>query len=216
MNNPDVVGYLAALLVFATFWMKTMTTLRTVGIASNIFFIGYGYLAAAYPPLLLHLLLLPLNVMRLREMLRLSRQVEQAAAGNLSMDWVKPFTSSRRMSAGEVLFRKGDTADQMFFVVSGRCRLMETGIDIAPGAVAGELAFLSTDKARTQTMQCVEDGELLQITYAELKQLYFQNPSFGFYFLQLSSRRLFENITRLEAEIVRLRTLSGPQSAIAQ
>ncbi len=86
MNNADVVGYLAALLVLATFWMKTMTTLRTVGIASNIFFIGYGYLAAAYPPLLLHLLLLPLNVMRLREMLRLSRQVEQAAAGNLSMD----------------------------------------------------------------------------------------------------------------------------------
>ena len=120
------------------------------------------------------------------------------------------------MSAGEVLFRKGDTADRMFFVVSGRCQLMEIGIDIATGAVVGELAFLSTDKARTQTTQCVEDGELLQITYAELKQLYLQNPSFGFYFLQLSSRRLFENITRLEAEIVRLRTLSGLQSTIVR
>lgn len=62
MNQADVIGYVAALLVFVTFWMKTMVPLRMLGIASNVFFIGYGYLAAAYPPLLLHILLLPLNL----------------------------------------------------------------------------------------------------------------------------------------------------------
>jgi hypothetical protein len=30
MNNPDVVGYLAALLVFATFWMKTMGSVQNL------------------------------------------------------------------------------------------------------------------------------------------------------------------------------------------
>jgi len=152
MSQADIIGYAAALLVFVTFWMKTMVPLRALGIASNLFFIGYGYLAGAYPPLVLHVLLLPLNLMRLREMLQLTKQVQQAAAGNLNMDWLKPFTSSRRMTGGEILFRKGDIADRMFFIASGRCRLVESGIDIGPGSVTGELALLSPDKARTQTL----------------------------------------------------------------
>ena len=78
MNFADGVGYLAALLVLMTFWMRTMVPLRYMGIASNVLFMGYGYLAAAYPPLVLHVLLLPLNFVRLREMIRLTRQGFQA------------------------------------------------------------------------------------------------------------------------------------------
>jgi CRP/FNR family cyclic AMP-dependent transcriptional regulator len=149
--------------------------------------------------------------MRLREMLQLSRQVKEAASGNLNMDWLKPFSSKRRMQAGEVLFNKGETADRMFIIVSGRCRLAESGVDLAPGAVVGELALLSPDKTRTQTMQCTESGGLLEITYGQVRQLYFQNPTFGFYFLELASKRLFENIGRLEAEVARLRAHSIQQ-----
>jgi CRP/FNR family transcriptional regulator, cyclic AMP receptor protein len=212
MNRGDFIGYAAALLVFITFWMKTMVPLRTLGIVSNLFFIGYGYMAGAYPPLFLHLLLLPLNLMRLREMLQLTRQVQQAAAGNLNMDWLKPFSVHRRMQAGDILFSKGDIADRMYFVVSGRCRLAESGIDIAPGAVVGELALLSADKTRTQTLRCAESGELLEITYSQVRQLYYQNPTFGFYFLQLTSKRLFDNIAKLEAEVARLRASVAPET----
>jgi CRP/FNR family transcriptional regulator, cyclic AMP receptor protein len=215
MSQADVIGYVAAIFVFVTFWMKTMIPLRTLGIASNLFFIGYGYLAGAYPPLLLHLLLLPLNSVRLYQMLQLSKQVREAAAGNLNLDWLKPFTSSRTMATGEILFRKGDVADRMFFVVSGRCRLVESAIDILPGAVVGELGLLSPDKTRTQTMQCVEGGGLLEITYEQVRQLYFQNPKFGFYFMELTSRRLFENIARLETEVATLQARSSPDAAIA-
>jgi CRP/FNR family transcriptional regulator, cyclic AMP receptor protein len=211
MNLGDFVGYAAAVLVFATFWMKTMIPLRVLGLASNVLFIGYGYLAGAYPPLVLHILLLPLNVMRLRQMLQLSRQVAQAAAGDLNMDWVKPFTSAHAMNAGDQLFRKGEPADRMFFVLSGRCRLVETGVDIVPGAVVGEMALLSPDKTRTQTLQCLEAGKLLEISYSQLRQLYFQNPKFGFYFIELISRRLFENIARLESEIAALRASAAAQ-----
>jgi CRP/FNR family transcriptional regulator, cyclic AMP receptor protein len=212
MTQADVIGYVGAVFVFATFWMKTMIPLRMLALASNFLFIGYGYLAAAYPPLVLHVLLLPLNAMRLRQMLELSKQVAQAAAGDLNMDWIKPFTSSHEMSAGDLLFRKGELADRMFFVVSGRCRLVESGFDIAPGAVVGELAMLSPDKARTQTLQCVEGGKLLEITYAQMRQLYFQNPKFGFYFIELISKRLFENIARLETENATLRGSATAQS----
>jgi len=211
MHPGDFVGYAAAVLVFATFWMKTMIPLRVLGLASNVLFIGYGYLAGAYPPLVLHVLLLPLNVMRLRQMLLLSRQVAQAAVGDLNMDWVKPFTSSHAMNAGDLLFRKGEPADRMFFVVSGRCRLVETGVDIAPGAVVGEMALLSPGKSRTQTLRCLEAGKLLEITYSQLRQLYFQNPKFGFYFIELISKRLFENIARLESEIAALRASAATE-----
>jgi CRP/FNR family cyclic AMP-dependent transcriptional regulator len=209
MNQADLVGYVGAVFVFATFWMRTMIPLRAFGLASNFLFIGYGYLAGAYPPLALHLLLLPLNVMRLHQMLQLSRQVAQASAGDLNMDWIKPFTSSHAMNVGELLFRKGELADRMFYLVSGRCRLVETGIDIAPGAVVGELAMLAPDKTRTQTLQCVEAGKLLEITYSQLRQLYFQNPKFGFYFIEVISKRLFENIVRLESENAALRNAAA-------
>jgi CRP-like cAMP-binding protein len=162
--------------------MKTMVPLRLLGLGSNVFFIAYGDLAAAYPPLLLHILLLPL------EMMLLVKQVEKAASCDLNMAWIKPFTASRRMTAGEILFSKGETANSLFVVVSGLCRLMESGIEISRDAIVGEFALISPDKTRAQTLQCAEAGELLEITYGQIKQLYHQNPTFGFFFLQFISR----------------------------
>jgi CRP-like cAMP-binding protein len=199
--TTEMAGYLAALLVFLTFYMKTMVPLRVVGICSNCIFIIYGYLGGLYPVLILHLILLPLNGLRLREMLRLTRQVRVATQGDLNMDWLKPFTSTRQTKGGDVLFRKGDTADAMFFVVAGRYRLAELGMDVMQGQLVGELGLLAPDQSRTQTLECIEGGEVLQITYEHVKQLYYQNPQFGFYFIQLASRRLFENIARLEREL---------------
>ena len=152
-----------------------------------------------YPVLILHVILLPLNSLRLREMLRLTKQVREAAQSDLKMDWLKPFTSSRRVSVGDILFRKDDTANAMYFIVSGRHRLTELGIDVLPGQVVGELALLAPDPSRTQTLECIESGEVLQITYEQFKQLYYQNPQFGFYFLQLTTRRLFRILLGLRA-----------------
>jgi cyclic nucleotide-binding protein len=211
MNRADMLGYVAAILVFVTFWMKTMVPLRILGIGSNLFFMAYGYLAAAYPPLLLHMILLPLNIVRLREMKLLVKQVEKAASSDLDMAWIKPFTLSRRMNTGDVLFNKGETANSLFFVVSGLCRLVESGIEIAPGTIVGEFGMISPDKTRSQTLQCVKPGELLEITYNQIKQLYYQNPTFGFFFLQLTSRRLFENMQNLEKEVTQLRAQLASQ-----
>jgi len=89
----------------------------------------------------------------------------------------------------------------MFFVVSGRYRLTEFEIDILPGQIVGELGLFALNKSRMQTLECIGDGELMRIGYEQVKQLYYQNPQFGFYFIQLATRRLFENIARLEREL---------------
>jgi len=80
------------------------------------------------------------------------------------------------------------------------------------GQVVGELGLMAPDHSRTQTLECLEEGEILQITYEQVKQLYVQNPRFGFYFLQLSTRRLFENIARLERELAESRN-AAPQGS---
>jgi CRP/FNR family transcriptional regulator, cyclic AMP receptor protein len=210
MSLGEFSGYLAAALVFLTFYMKTMVPLRTIGICSNCAFIIYGYLGGLYPVLILHLILLPLNSLRLRQMLQLTRQVRDTTHGDLNvMDWLKPFASTRHVRAGEVLFRKGDVASDMFVVVSGRFRLAETGIEIEPPNVVGEFALLAPERSRTQTLECVEEGTLLQIGYGQVEQLFFQNPKFGYYFLKLITQRLFQNIARLETELARCRQALG-------
>jgi CRP-like cAMP-binding protein len=65
--------------------------------------------------------------------------------------------------------------------------------------------MLSPDKSRQQSAVCVDGGQLLVITYDQVRQLFFQNPKFGYYFMQLASQRLFENLKRAQAEIAALR-----------
>ena len=205
LRAADILGYIAVFLVFLTFSMKTMVPLRIVGIVSNVFFIAYGYLEPAYPLLVLHLALLPLNIVRLNQMLSMVREVEEATQGDLDMNWIKPFTSTISMSPGEVIFRKGDEAKEIIFVMSGSLKIPELGIAIPPGEVIGELAMLSPDKARTQSAVCVDGGQLLVVTYEQVRQLFFQNPKFGYFFMQLSAKRLFENMKRMQTEIETLR-----------
>ena len=189
--------------------MKTMVPLRVIGICSNCTFITYGYLGDLYPVLVLHLILLPLNGLRLRQMLQLTREVRAATAGDLNMDWLKPFAATRHVRIGEVLFRTGDAAGDLFVAVSGRFRLVETGLEITPPQVVGEFALLAPQRTRTQTLECLEAGTLLSVGYREVEQLFFQNPKFGYYFLRLITDRLFHNLARLETDLARCRHSAG-------
>ena len=65
----NLIGYLASAMVLLTFMAKDMRLLRIIGIFSNIAFIAYGVLAWLPPVFCLHLLLLPINVLRLRSVL---------------------------------------------------------------------------------------------------------------------------------------------------
>jgi hypothetical protein len=73
MNPVDLLGYLASLLVLATFCMRDMVPLRVMAIASNLAFIGYAALSGINPVLMLHVLLLPMNAYRLLEIMRQAR-----------------------------------------------------------------------------------------------------------------------------------------------
>ncbi len=189
----DGVGYLASLLVFCTFYMKTMIPLRGVAIASNLVFMTFGLAGRVYPVLVLHAVLLPLNCLRLRQMQILIRRVREASRGNLSMEWLIPLMTHHRYASGHVLFRKGEPAASMYLVLEGSVRLVELDIALGPGALFGEIGVLAPDNRRTGTAVCESDVEIGAITDQKVLQLYHQNPTFGFYLLRLILHRLLEN-----------------------
>jgi hypothetical protein len=199
MRVFEITGYLASALVLATFWMRTMIPLRLTALGSNVAFITYGFLGGLMPIMVLHLLLLPLNVYRTVEMVRLLRRVRLAARGDLSLDWLRPYMKTARYPDGHVLFRKGDEADRLFLIVQGEVRLVELDHRLSAGEIVGEIGLFSPDRRRTQTAVCVARTELLWIDESELAQLCHQNPGMAFHLMRLITARLIANIARLEA-----------------
>jgi CRP-like cAMP-binding protein len=204
----------ATIFVVATATMRTMIPLRVFGIMANLLLIAISIPTHNYPTLVLHAVLLPVNIWRLRQMLQLVRDVKKSVNSDLSMEWLKPFMTKQKCKAGEVLFYKDEKADRMFYIVSGRYRLVESGIELPVGAIVGELGMLSPLGERTQTLECIEAGLVLSVTYAQVEELYVQNPEFGFFFLRLASARLFENIGTLEARLSQ-RDVSAPVPTVA-
>jgi hypothetical protein len=179
--------------------MRTMIPLRILAVATNLLFIAYATFAGIYPTLVLNCILLPLNLFRLGEMVLLVRGARVASmAPGYDIGFIRPYTTRRRAAAGETLFLKGDEADTMYIVQSGTFEIPELGIRLGHGAFVGELGLLSPGGRRTQSLVCEDDGELLTLSYEKFRQLFLQNPKFGFYFLQMTAGRLFENIEVLE------------------
>src|SRR5713226_5581977 len=197
----NMFALVGAIFFVATLLTQTMVPLRVANMIGCAFFVGFGALAGDVKTFLLYLLLLPINAFRLRQMLNLVKKARSATQGDTSMEWLKPFMTERKYRKGDVLFKKDDAANEMFLTITGKFLVTEIGIEIPPGRLMGELGFLSPNNRRTATVECTEDGLVLTITYEKLLEIYFQNPQFGYYFLVLSSQRLLENISRLEAII---------------
>ena len=202
----------ASVFVVATTTMRTMIPLRVFAILTNVVLIATAIPSHNYLVILVQSVVLVLNSYRLHQMLQLVRDVKKSVNSDLSMEWLKPFMTERKCTAGEVLFYKDEKAEDMLYIVSGRFKLVESGIELPVGAIVGEFGMLSPSNARTQTLECVEPGVVLSVSYSKVEELYVQNPAFGFYFLRLASGRLFENIAKLEQRLAQ-QTAAPPASA---
>jgi hypothetical protein len=195
----NMCALVGAIFFVATLLTRTMVPLRVSNMFGCAFFAGFGVLSGDIKTLLLYLLLLPINGLRLHQMLNLVKKARNAAKGDMSIEWLKPFMTERKFRKGDVLFKKDDSAHEMFLTVTGQFLVTEIGVVVPPGRLMGELGFLSPNNRRTATVECTEAGHVLTITYDKLLEIYFQDPQFGYYFLVLTSQRLLENIARLEA-----------------
>src|SRR4029078_3887929 len=119
INFANMLALVGAILYVTTLMMRTIVPLRVVGILSMVFFIAYGALAGAVATFLLYLLSLPINIIRLRQILTRVKKARRSAQGDLSMDWLRPFMTPRKYKKDDVLFEIGDVAKEMFYTVSG-------------------------------------------------------------------------------------------------
>jgi len=190
MDWIQALGFFAALLMFSTFYMKNMIPLRVVGIASNATFIIYAGLSQVWPLLVLHVVLLPLNFLRLIQMIRLINQVRLASNGDMAFDFMIPHMAKENLRLGEFLFKRGDAADKIFLLKSGNLIVDELDVAILPGEIFGEMGVFSCDQKRLYSLRCASDVELLSLTNKKFKQLYYQNPRFGFDLTQLLLKRV--------------------------
>jgi CRP-like cAMP-binding protein len=197
----NMFALVGAIFFVATLLTQTMVPLRVANMIGCAFFAVFGALTGTVTTFLLYLLMVPINGYRLRQMLVLVKKARGATQGDTSMEWLKPFMTERKYRKGNILMKKGDAAHEMLLTVTGKFLVKEIGVELPPGRLMGELGFLTPDNRRTATIECIEDGHVLTITYEKLLEIYFQNPQFGYYFLVLTSQRLLENIARLEATV---------------
>ena len=192
MTPVDFLGYAASATVLATFCMSTMIPLRVTAILSNILFGLFGLWAHIYPVMLLHLILFPVNIVRLVQIRYVVRGISQNA--DLSMESILPFMVHRRVRAGETLMRKGEQADRLFYLVDGQIEVVEIRKTLSAGTVIGEIGVFARHQQRVATVVCLTDCELYELSASKAKELYYQDPSFGYAVLQTVIARLIENM----------------------
>lgn len=186
-----MAAWVAAVLVFLSFFMKTMIPLRIVAIASNVAFISYallgleyGVFGRVYPILVLHSCLLPLNVVRLRQLRRLVASVQKATDEDVVRSLV-PYMKTELHPRETVLFRQGDAADRLYVIQEGAVRFVEINKRAVVGEVFGEVGVFAPLGTRTLTAVCEQDCRLAAISREKVLELYYQDPKFGFFLIRL-------------------------------
>ena len=210
MPTAEIIGYLASALVFATFYMKTITPLRAVAVASNVAFISYGYLGGMTPILILHATLLPLNLWRLQQALHLVKKVRLSMAGDLSVDWMMPYMTSRSFAVGETIFRRGNSARELLLIMAGTVRLIELKVEVGKGSIVGEIGLFSPHRARIATAVAVTAVDVLTIAEDRVIALYNDNREFGLYLVALITQRLVANFEELERQVAATSSSRAP------
>jgi CRP/FNR family transcriptional regulator, cyclic AMP receptor protein len=198
------IGMLGGVFYLASHYMKDMVPLRVLALASSALLLLFSVLHTHFnfeelillPEFILNAILLPINAKRLAEIIKLTKQIEQATVESPVTEWLLPHMHLRKHKAGEVLFRKGDVADEIVYVASGTLKLQGIDHSIGPGELIGEIGLFSAEKVRTMTVVCDTDCELYQMTDAQIYRLYYQNPKLGFFFMRLIVERLLRDVKR--------------------
>ncbi len=197
MLEVDVLGYAASATVLATFCMSTMVPLRILALVSNVLFCSYGYFDHLYPVLILHIILFPINLVRLVQFQRPVRNAQNAHRDGFSIQSLLTYMTARNFTAGETLIRKAEKADRLYYLADGELEITDFGKRLQPGAILGEIGVFAQNQQRTATVVCRTDCRLYELSESKARQLYFQDTSFGFAVLQLIINRLLENNRRL-------------------
>lgn len=124
------------------------------------------------------------------------------------VDALHAVTSTKRLRAHEVLFRKGDPGSALYAVLRGRLRVFTTSADakevvfrfLEAGDVLGEVALFDA-QVRSATVESVEPSELLTLQRRDLLPFLDSHPRVAIKLAAILARSLRELSQRVEEEL---------------
>ena len=192
----EVFGIAAAAASLYAAQSRTIIPLRIALMAANFLAMIYSFSHGTYPTVLLNAVMLPINGWRLHAMYSLIKETDAAIKGDMNVEWLLPYTRSKRFKAGDILMAQGDYATAAYYVISGEVEVVDMNRTLGKGTLLGEIGLFTPDGRRTRTVRCKTDVQTAMIDYDRFKELYYQNPEFGFRLLHLVVQRLHNELSR--------------------
>jgi CRP-like cAMP-binding protein len=103
------------------------------------------------------------------------------------------------LSAGDILFAKGDSGTTMFIVRSGRLEIFDGKLvheAVGPGGILGEMGVVD-DEPRSASARAVTAAEVIIVDRPNFEALVDQTPAFAIQVMRVMSRRLRATNKRL-------------------
>ena len=110
--------------------------------------------------------------------------------------WPTSYMKKEFFRKGDVLFRKGDKADKMYYIKKGALKLLEINKIVREGEVIGEMGIFSPHSQRMATAVCEKDMEVYTLSKEEVVELFSKDPTVATDLMHLSCQRFTENLRR--------------------
>jgi serine phosphatase RsbU (regulator of sigma subunit) len=139
-----------------------------------------------------------------------SAKVAAEAAGRdeQGFQWPIAFMKREDFRKGDCLFKMGDPADKLFYILKGRIRLPELDRFVKAGQVMGEMGIFSPNKQRSATACAEEEVVAYTMGGDEVRQLMRRDPELATNLLEVILKRMMEHLIaeteareRLKAEL---------------
>lgn len=193
----EAIGWAGSIFTVATYSMNTMMPLRILAIASCVCFGIYAALLGLWPLLIMDLILLPINLYRLWQILRLRRALEYVPESHEpDFSVVKAYGKRRQFDLRSIVFQKGDPVDSLYFLETGRVEIEGIGVELGSGEIFGEMAFFTDSATRTATVRCLEETVVYELDRLRFMRLQFEDPSFGMAIMRTITRRMQDNLAQ--------------------
>lgn len=129
------------------------------------------------------------------------------------IDLMAHYLEYRKEPEGSIIIKEGETADSLFFIVSGEVEVsVQTPVDSEPlvapigkGEVVGEMAMLSSHNIRSATVTAISEIELLTLSKNNYETLVEKHNKIAFKILKSITSNLCERIKRQSDQVVFLR-----------
>jgi hypothetical protein len=208
LNDPysllSMTAFLGIAILLAGLGVRSLWHLRLALMAAAALLVIYGVAAGKTLIVIVAAAALVINSFRTLQIQNISRRIRRTRHYGYELAPLLPLMRKETLSEGDNIFTKGDMANRLYVLVSGKVRFEEHGVTIEgnpAGVLFGEFGLFTKSGIRTSSARCLTPVELHSMTSEEVDRLYFQQPEFGYALAKIMATRMASNIENLEGQL---------------